>query len=96
MKTVSLRRRLAALEKQVTGGAPIILIMRDGGSKTIRGDERDLLSCAMRGERTPEIELIAYSVSSVEPLGSQMVDLARALLNSPTERPERPAESGLD
>ena len=85
MKTASLRRRLEALEKQITGGGPIILITRDGGKIAIRGDERHLLSCAIRGERTPEIEMIARSVSSVEPGGGQMIDLARALLNGPAD-----------
>lgn len=85
MKTTNFRHRLAALERQVTCAGPISLFLPGGGSKTMRGDERDLLSHAVRGDRTPEIELIAESVSSLEPGGGQMIDLARALLNSPVE-----------
>ena len=42
---------------------------------------------ALDGDRTPEMELIARSVSSTEPDGAHMIEFARALLNSPTEAP---------
>jgi len=79
---VNLHRRLEALEKQITS-EPILLLMPDGCTETLRGDVLDLFSRAVRGERTPEIELIAQSISSVEPGGGHMMDLARALLNGP-------------
>jgi hypothetical protein len=48
----------------------------------------DLLVRACRGDRTPEIELLAQSIGSTEPGGGRLVELARALLNSPTEEIE--------
>lgn len=94
MKRSHLRRRLKALEKQVMCLGPIVLFMPDGSRKAVRGDERDLLSRALRDDRTPEIELIAQSVRSTEPGGGQMIDLARALLNTPTETSESSAQTG--
>ncbi|MGA2716281.1 MAG: hypothetical protein ABSG41_24560 [Bryobacteraceae bacterium] len=44
---------------------------------------------ACHRERTPEMELIARSISSTEPGGALIIDPARALLNGPGEaRPE--------
>jgi hypothetical protein len=84
MKTINLRRRLEALEKGVTT-EPIVLHMPDGRTETLRGDVLDLFSRALGGERTPEMELISQSISSVEPGGGHMIDLARALLNGPRQ-----------
>jgi len=84
MKTINLRRRLEALEKGVTT-EPIVLRMPDGRTETLRGDVLDLFSRAVSGERTPEMELISQSISSVEPGGAHMIDLARALLNGPMQ-----------
>jgi hypothetical protein len=86
---MNLKRRLKALEKSVIS-EPIILKMPDGGTVTLRGAgdyAGDLLVRAWRGERTRDIELIAQSISSLEPGGAHLVDLARAILNSPTEDP---------
>ena len=80
---MSLRRRIEALERSQLGGDPIILRMPDGRSEILRGNVLELLSHVVRGDRTPEVELIAQSISSTEPDGGQMIDLARALLNSP-------------
>jgi hypothetical protein len=44
-----------------------------------------LLGRAVRGDWTPEMELIARSQSSAEPGGAHMIDLVRALLNGPIE-----------
>jgi hypothetical protein len=82
MKTLNLRRRLEALEQHLSS-EPIVLLMPDGRRETLRGDVLDLFSRALREDRTPEIELIAQSVGSVEPGGGHMMDLARALLNGP-------------
>jgi hypothetical protein len=82
---MKLHRRLEALENQLTG-EPIVLLMPDGGIKTLPGHNDyvlNLLSSAVRGYRTPEMELIARSQSSTEPGGAHMIDLARALLNGP-------------
>jgi hypothetical protein len=60
--------------------------MPDGRTETIpsRGEYMlNLFTCACDGERTREMELIAESISSTEPGGAHMVDLLRALLNSP-------------
>ena len=81
-----LRRRLAALEIDLGSIESIVLQMPDGHSETLRGhDAVRLLRRALRNDCTPEMELIARSVSSTEPDGAHMIDLARALLNSPTE-----------
>ena len=82
MKTINLRRRLEALEKDLSS-EPIILLMPDGRTETLRGDVLDLFSRAVGGEQTPEMELISQSISSVEPGGAHMIDVARALLNGP-------------
>jgi hypothetical protein len=87
MKTFNLRRRLEALEDQLTS-EPILLLMPDGSTQTLPGHNDhvlNLLSRAVRGDRTPEMERVARSVSSIEPGGAHMVDLARALLNGPAE-----------
>jgi hypothetical protein len=92
----NLRRRLELLEKQ-TSNEPIVLLMAD--SRTVTLPSRDvlgLLGRAVRGERTPEMELIARSISSREPDGAHMIDLVRALLNGPIEVSERPVEARHD
>lgn len=88
MKTVNLRRRLEALERDFTGSEPILLLMPDGRTETLPGHNDyvlGLLGRALRGDRTPEMELISQSISSVEPGGAHMIDLARALLNGPRQ-----------
>lgn len=88
MTITKLRRRLDALEKSPDLNERIILLMPDGRTETLPGHDDytlNLLSSAVRGDRTPEMELIAQSVSSVEPGGAHMIDLARALLNGPVE-----------
>jgi hypothetical protein len=62
--------------------------MPDGRSETlpVHNDYAlDLFICATRGERTPELELIAQSVSSTEPGSAHMIDLVRAFLNGPQD-----------
>jgi hypothetical protein len=89
---MNLRRRLEALERSQFGGEPIVLFMPDGRTETLRGNVLELFSRARDGDRTPEVELIAQSVSSTEPDGAHMIDLARALLNSPsTDNPPQGA-----
>lgn len=87
MRTINLHRRLEALEKQFTS-EPILLKMPDGRIETLPGYNRyvlDLVARAGRGERAPEMELIAQSISSAEPGGGHMIDLVRAFLNGPME-----------
>jgi len=82
---MKVHRRLGLLEKRLTS-EPVVLRMPDGRMETLRGRGdfvAELVSRACRGERTPEIELIAQSISSTEPDGAHLVDLARALLNGP-------------
>ena len=88
---MNLRRRLEALERSQMGGEPIVLQMPDGHTETLRGSVLELLSRARDGDRTPEVELIAQSVSSTEPDGAHMIDLARALLNGPEDPEASPA-----
>jgi hypothetical protein len=62
--------------------------MPGGRTETLPGHNDyvlNLLSRAVRGDRTPEMELIARSQSSTEPGGAHMIDLVRALLNGPVE-----------
>jgi hypothetical protein len=86
MKTTNLRRRLEALEKGPSSVEPVVLLMPDGSTETLSGHNDyvlDLLGCALGEDRTPEMELIARSVSSTEPGDAHMIDLVRALLNGP-------------
>jgi hypothetical protein len=92
MNKTNLRRRLEALEKQLAS-EPILLLMPDGRTETLPGQNDyvlDLLWHAVRGERTPEMHLVAQSISSSEPGGAHMIDLVRALVSGPVEsaRPE--------
>lgn len=83
---MSLRRRLEALEKGKAGDDPIILHMQDGRTEMLPGGSDymlDLFTRACRGDRTPEMALIAQCVSASEPGGAHMIDLARAFLNGP-------------
>ena len=64
----------------------IVMEMPDGRSETLPGRSDyvlGLLSRACRGDRTPEMELIARSTRSTEPGGAHMIDLMRAFLNGP-------------
>ena len=84
---MKLLRRLELLEKQFAGG-PVLLTMPDGRAEKLqgRGDFLlDLVARSVNEDRTPEMELIAQSISSIEPDGAHMIDLARALLNGPNE-----------
>jgi hypothetical protein len=98
---MNLLRRLEALEKEKEfAGESIILHMPDGRSETLPGHNNyalDLFTCATRGERTLELELIAQSISSTEPGGAHMIDLVRVLLNGPQdgsriEQQKKPAD----
>ena len=81
---MNLHKRLQALEQRLSGKPPATLTMPDGRTEILRGDYmRELLSGACSGERTPTLELLARSVSSTEPGGGQLIELARAILNSP-------------
>jgi hypothetical protein len=87
MRTINLHRRLEALEKQFTS-EPILLKMPDGRIETLPGYNEyvlDLVARAGRGDRTPEMELIAQSIGSAEPGGGHMIDLVRAFLNGQIE-----------
>jgi hypothetical protein len=87
---MNLKRRLRKLERGFIT-EPIILQMPDGRRVTLRGRGDyglELLARAVRGELTSEIDLVSRSASSVEPGGGHLLDLARAILNSPTEDPQ--------
>jgi hypothetical protein len=90
MRTVNLRRRLEALEKNLSSGDLIVLLMPDGRTETLPGHNDyvlNLLGRAVGEDRTPEMDLVARSVGSTEPGGAHMIDLVRALLNGPIENP---------
>jgi hypothetical protein len=86
-----LHRRLERLEKgPVT--EPATLLMPDGRTEVLRGDcIFEMLSRACSGDRSPETELLAQSISSTEPGGGRLLHLARALLNGPGQDAEPPA-----
>jgi hypothetical protein len=88
---MNLRRRLEALEKRINSGS-ITLYMPDGRTETLRGGRYyalDLFMRACNGERTPDMELIAQSIGSIEPRGAHMLDMVRGLLNRvPDEGPD--------
>jgi hypothetical protein len=84
---MNLKRRLKALERAIVS-EPITLKMPDGSTVTLRGAgdcALGLLAKAFRGDLTSDIELVARSISSTEQGGGHLVDLARPILNSPTE-----------
>jgi len=59
--------------------------MPDGRTVTLRGtgDYAVHLLAAVFGDLTPDLALVAQSISSTEPGGAHLIDLARALLNGP-------------
>jgi hypothetical protein len=75
----------------------ITLTMSDGSSEIIHlGPNEDVLDLYLRvlsEPDAPEAQLIARSVGVSEPGGSRMIELARAILNSPVE-PEETEEKG--
>ena len=80
---MNLRRRLELLEKRLTSG-PITLYMPDGRTETIRGGRYytlELFARACNGERTPDMELVAQSIGSIEPGGAHILDLVHGVLN---------------
>ena len=84
---MNLKRRVETLERRLICD-PATLFFADGTSAQIggRGDYIvKLFAAAVRGERSPQMELVARSVRSEEPGGGHMLDLARALLNGPVE-----------
>jgi hypothetical protein len=77
---MNLHRRLEALEKRHLRN-PIVLQMPDGRIVTLpnrSGYLFDLVLRVLRGDRTPEMELVAKSISSFEPGGGHMLDIVRA------------------
>ena len=84
---MNLKRRLKALERDFII-QPIKLKMPDGRTVTLPGGgdhALNLLALACRKDRTPEMELIARSVSSTEPGEGHLIELAPAILNSSRE-----------
>jgi len=87
----NIRSRLESLEEQITS-EPIMLLMPGSRTEVLPGHNDyvlNLLWRAIRGDRTPEMELIARSESSTEPGGAHMIDLVRALLNGPNTEPSQ-------
>jgi hypothetical protein len=88
---MNIKRRLELLEKRLIS-EPIVLLMPDGRTETLRGRRYftlDLFKRACNKERTRDLELIAQSVSSIEPGGGHMLDLVRAVLAHPPEDPPK-------
>jgi hypothetical protein len=84
----SLDRRLRALENQLSAST-IVLRMPDGSQVQLPGNAMKLLGGAMRGDASPEqqhmLNLVAQSEESVESDGGRLIELMRAILNSPHE-----------
>ncbi len=75
-----LQRRLESLEKRHLRD-PIVLQMADGRIVTLpnrNGYLFDLALRALRGNHSPEMELITQSINSFEPGGSRLLDIVRA------------------
>jgi hypothetical protein len=93
---MSFHRRLEALEKRLHGG-DIHLVMGDGQEVHLRADPMKLLIGAMReyasGKLSETTQLVKNSIMSDEPGGSRLVELARAMLNSPSGEPETETEA---
>jgi hypothetical protein len=75
------------LERRPIGGE-IVLTMADGSTQRLFGNgdyALDLFARACRGDKAADIDLVRRSISSDEPGGSHLIELARALLNGPVE-----------
>jgi hypothetical protein len=85
----NLYRRLEALENDCDT-APVSLYFEDGTRETLNStDVPRLLGLALQPEKASatdarRLDSISRSVRSVEPGGAHMVELARAILLSPT------------
>jgi hypothetical protein len=85
---MNLKKRLADLERRFHAGSPIIAIFEDGSRQEIRlrpnEDVADLLQRIMNDPDSPEADTIRKSVAWIEPSGSKILELANAILNSPS------------
>jgi hypothetical protein len=82
-----LNRRLESLEKGFAHEV-VTLTMPDGHIEVLRGPKGyvvDLFKRTFDGDPGKDTEMVARSISSTESTGGQMIDLARAIVNSPTE-----------
>jgi hypothetical protein len=96
----NIERRLTELERSGVGGGEITLRFEDGSSRIIplpRGrDACDLFADVMRNPDGEEASVIRRSVSAVEPGGSRIIEVCRALLpeaGEPDESEETRAAS---
>jgi hypothetical protein len=92
----NLLRRVQKLEKRLPR-EPILLRMPDGSTERVSGDPNyilDLMMASLNGGQVPEMEMIVQSVSSTEPGGACMVDMARLLFGATQGQgqPGEPAE----
>jgi len=91
-----LEKRIRALEARLIAD-PVILQFANGGMKEICGPGDfvlDLFRAALGGtdlnsQQAAQLDLIRESVTAEEPGGGHMVELLRALLNSPLEAENR-------
>jgi hypothetical protein len=84
---MNLQRRLRLLEKRLLT-EPIVLTLSDGRTETLRGSGDYVLNLflrAYREEKTPHVELLAQSVGPIQEGDGHLLELARAILNSPKE-----------
>ena len=96
---MKLHRRLEALEKRLIN-EPTILTMPDGTTAIMNGDVdylRHLLGGIFSNRpissgQAKHLDLIRRSTESREPDGAHLIDLIRALLNSPADGSEQPTE----
>ena len=87
----NIERRLTALEHG-GGGREVTLLFEDGSSRIIAlppgQDACDLFAHVMRNPDSEEASAIKRSASAVEPGGSRMIEVCRALLTGPAETDE--------
>ena len=79
-------KRLKKLERQLAPEAPVVLIMSDGSREQLRmprGGMLQLYVYLIKNEDSPEAKLLRESIQIIEPGGSHLLELARALLHGP-------------
>jgi hypothetical protein len=84
----NIQSRIEALEQRLRG-VEVFLVMPDDSREVIRlkrgEDLSDLLARTLQNPHSPEAESILRCAYAIEPGGGHMIELAQALLGSPTE-----------
>ena len=79
-------QRLKKLERQLAPEDPVTLIMPDGTQEELpmtRGGMLELFRYLINNEDSRKAKLLRASIEILEPGGSHLLELARALLHGP-------------